>query len=120
MSRTIRFLLGTIETLMLRFIKSTVIKAWQIDICSFLVNRDKEAYFMQCLLLEASQQGIPNIVIDYTEGFYQSVRREFTDTLGDKIHHKLFIMIIFNQSFKPNMRDIGGIQLLETATDVNG
>ncbi|NMA91045.1 MAG: DNA phosphorothioation-dependent restriction protein DptH [Amphibacillus sp.] len=116
-----RFLLGTIEN-------SNAEVYWEYG-HKGLANRhllisgksgQGKTYFMQCLLLEASQQGIPNIVIDYTEGFLPNqLEREFTDTLGDKIHHKIVYHDNFPiNPFKPNMRDIGGIQLLETATDV--
>ena len=79
-----------------------------------------KTYFMQCLLLEASKQGIPNIVVDYTEGFLPNqLETEFSEYLGDKIIQK----IVYNEKFPinpfaKNSRDIGGIQLLETETDV--
>lgn len=116
-----RFLLGTIEN-------SNHEVYWEYG-HKGLANRhllisgksgQGKTYFMQCLLLEASNQGIPNIVIDYTEGFLPNqLEEEFTDTLGDKIKHK----IVYNENFPinpfmKNMRDIGGIQLLETETDV--
>ena len=79
-----------------------------------------KTYFMQCLLLEASKQGIPNIVVDYTEGFLPNqLEHEFKEYLGEKIKQK----IVYNEKFPINpfaksTRDIGGIQLLETETDV--
>ncbi|MCM3741907.1 DNA phosphorothioation-dependent restriction protein DptH [Oceanobacillus luteolus] len=79
-----------------------------------------KTYFMQCLLLEASKQGIPNVVIDYTEGFLPNqLEPAFLGYLGGKISQK----IVYNEKFPinpfmRNTRDIGGIELLETETDV--
>lgn len=79
-----------------------------------------KTYFMQCLLLEKSKMGIPSIVIDYTEGFLPNqLEPEFVDFLGDKITQK----IVYSEKlpinpFQKNQRDIGGIQLPESDTDV--
>ncbi|WP_179884966.1 DNA phosphorothioation-dependent restriction protein DptH [Bacillus sp. AFS015802] len=79
-----------------------------------------KTYFMQCLLLEKSKLGIPSIVIDYTEGFLPNqLEPEFVDFLGDKLKHK----IVYSEKlpinpFEKNVRDIGGIQLPESNTDV--
>src|SRR5690606_12754566 len=79
-----------------------------------------KTYFMQCLLLEKSKVGIPSIVIDYTEGFLPNqLEPEFLEYLGDKLKHK----IIYSEKlpinpFQKNVRDIGGIQLEESNTDV--
>jgi len=79
-----------------------------------------KTYFMQCLLLEKSKLGIPSIVIDYTEGFLPNqLEAEFVEYLGDKINQK----IVYSQKlpinpFQRNIRDIGGIQLPESNTDV--
>ncbi|MCZ8538303.1 DNA phosphorothioation-dependent restriction protein DptH [Paenisporosarcina quisquiliarum] len=79
-----------------------------------------KTYFMQCLLLEKSKLGIPSIVIDYTEGFLPNqLEPEFVEYLGDKINQK----IVYSEKlpinpFQRNIRDIGGIQLPESNTDV--
>ncbi|MFN7252935.1 MAG: DNA phosphorothioation-dependent restriction protein DptH [Anaerobacillus sp.] len=79
-----------------------------------------KTYFMQCLLLEKSKQGIPSIVIDYTEGFLPNqLEPEFVEYMGDKLKHK----IVFRDKlpinpFKINVRDIGGISLPETNIDI--
>jgi DNA phosphorothioation-dependent restriction protein DptH len=79
-----------------------------------------KTYFMQCLLLEKSKLGIPSIVIDYTEGFLPNqLEPEFVEYLGDKLKQK----IVYSEKlpinpFQKNIRDIGGIQLPESNTDV--
>ncbi|UYZ24026.1 DNA phosphorothioation-dependent restriction protein DptH [Mesobacillus jeotgali] len=79
-----------------------------------------KTYFMQCLLLEKSKMGIPSIVIDYTEGFLPNqLEPEFVEYLGNKITQK----IVYSEKlpinpFQKNQRDIGGIQLPESDTDV--
>jgi DNA phosphorothioation-dependent restriction protein DptH len=79
-----------------------------------------KTYFMQCLLLEKAKLGLPSIVIDYTEGFLPNqLEPEFVDFLGDKITQK----IVYSEKlpinpFLKNQRDIGGIQLPESDTDV--
>ncbi|WP_188207540.1 DNA phosphorothioation-dependent restriction protein DptH [Alkalibacillus aidingensis] len=79
-----------------------------------------KTYFMQCLLLEKAKRGIPSIVIDYTEGFLPNqLEPEFVEYLGHKIKQK----IVYNEKFpinpfSKNVRDIGGIELPESDTDV--
>lgn len=79
-----------------------------------------KTYFMQCLLLELSKCRISSIVIDYTEGFLPNqLEKEFLESLGDNLKQR----IVFNQQlpinpFKKNIRDIGGITLPESDTDV--
>ncbi|WP_085524488.1 DNA phosphorothioation-dependent restriction protein DptH [Tuberibacillus sp. Marseille-P3662] len=79
-----------------------------------------KTYFMQCLLLELSKRQLPSIVIDYTEGFLPNqLEQEFTDYLD----HQLKQTVVFNEQFpinpfKKNHRDIGGITLPESNTDV--
>ncbi|MFJ7850010.1 DNA phosphorothioation-dependent restriction protein DptH [Peribacillus sp. NPDC097206] len=79
-----------------------------------------KTYFMQCLLLEKAKLGIPSIVIDYTEGFLPNqLEPEFVEYLGDKLKQK----IVYSDKlpinpFQRNVRDIGGIQLPESNTDV--
>ncbi|AYA76012.1 DNA phosphorothioation-dependent restriction protein DptH [Bacillus sp. Y1] len=79
-----------------------------------------KTYFMQCLLLEKSKLGIPSIVIDYTEGFLPNqLEAEFVNYMGNKLKQK----IVFSDQlpinpFQKNVRDIGGITLPESNTDV--
>lgn len=79
-----------------------------------------KTYFMQCLLLEKAKLGISSIVIDYTEGFLPNqLEPEFVDYLGHKLKQK----IVYSEKlpinpFQKNTRDIGGIQLPESNTDV--
>ena len=79
-----------------------------------------KTYFMQCLLLEKSKQGIPSIVIDYTEGFLPNqLEDEFVQAMGTKLQQK----IVYSEQlpinpFQKNERDIGGITLPESNTDV--
>lgn len=79
-----------------------------------------KTYFMQCLLLELSKLGISNIVVDYTEGFLPNqLEPEFVSALGDKLKQK----IVFSEQFpvnpfSKNVRDIGGITLPESNTDI--
>ncbi|ALC90598.1 restriction endonuclease [Bacillus sp. FJAT-18017] len=79
-----------------------------------------KTYFMQCLLLEKSKLGISSIVIDYTEGFLPNqLEPEFVDFLGKKLKQK----IVYSEQlpinpFRKNVRDIGGIQLDESNTDI--
>ena len=79
-----------------------------------------KTYFMQCLLLEKSKLGLSSVVIDYTEGFLPNqLESEFVDYLGDKLKQK----IVYNEKFpinpfKKNERDIGGIKIPESNTDI--
>ena len=79
-----------------------------------------KTYFMQCILYELSKQGIPSIVVDYTEGFLPNqLEDEFVTRLGDKIKQH----IVFNEKlpinpFKQHEKNIGGITIEETETDV--
>lgn len=79
-----------------------------------------KTYFMQCLLLEKSKQGIPSIVIDYTEGFLPNqLEPEFVESLGAHLKQA----IVYSEKlpinpFQKNERDIGGIKIPEQNTDV--
>lgn len=79
-----------------------------------------KTYFMQCLLLEKSKQGIPSIVIDYTEGFLpDQLEEEFIGAMGSKLRHR----IVYNEKlpinpFKGSKRIIGGIEMPESHTDI--
>ncbi|WP_404458416.1 DNA phosphorothioation-dependent restriction protein DptH [Oceanobacillus kapialis] len=79
-----------------------------------------KTYFMQCLLLEKAKLGIPSIVIDYTEGFLPNqLESEFVEYLGDKLKQKIVYSEQFPiNPFSKNIRDIGGIELPESNTDV--
>lgn len=79
-----------------------------------------KTYFMQCLLLEKAKLGIPSIVIDYTEGFLPNqLEPEFVEFLGDKVKQKIVYSEKFPiNPFSKNVRDIGGIELPESNTDV--
>jgi len=79
-----------------------------------------KTYFMQCLLLELSKMGISSIVIDYTEGFLPNhLEPEFKAFLGPKLIQKIIYTEQFPiNPFKKNTRDIGGITLPESNTDV--
>lgn len=51
-----------------------------------------KTYFMQTLLLEQSLQGVPSIIIDYTDGFLPNQLEEtFKETLDGKIKHRVVI-----------------------------
>lgn len=119
--RNIRVLLGTAEN-------STRKIYWEYD-HSGLANRhllisgksgQGKTYFMQCLLLELSKQNISSIVIDYTEGFLPNqLEPEFIGFLGSKLNQR----VVYNEKvpinpFKRNIRDIGGITLPESDTDI--
>lgn len=79
-----------------------------------------KTYFMQCLLLELSIQNISSIVVDYTEGFLPNqLEPEFTNYLGSKLEQR----IVYNDKFpinpfRRNVREIGGLTLPESDTDV--
>lgn len=79
-----------------------------------------KTYFMQCLLLEKSKQEISSIVIDYTDGFLpHQLEDEFVEYLGSKLVQQ----IVYNNKlpinpFSRNIRDIGGIKLPESDTDI--
>ncbi|MGR9049737.1 DNA phosphorothioation-dependent restriction protein DptH [Halobacillus faecis] len=79
-----------------------------------------KTYFMQCLLLEQALHHISSIIIDYTEGFLPNqLEVEFVESLGEKLSQS----IVYNEGFpinpfKKNMRNIGGIELQETETDI--
>lgn len=79
-----------------------------------------KTYFMQCLLLEKSKQGIPSIVIDYTEGFLPNqLEPEFVEYLGDKYKQTVVYIEKFPiNPFKKNIREISGLTLPESETDV--
>ncbi|MGE7988525.1 DNA phosphorothioation-dependent restriction protein DptH [Lysinibacillus fusiformis] len=79
-----------------------------------------KTYFMQCLLLEKSKQGISSLIIDYTEGFLPTqLEAEFVAALGNKFKQQ----IVYTEKlpinpFSRNKRYIGTIELPETNTDI--
>ncbi|WP_375105969.1 DNA phosphorothioation-dependent restriction protein DptH [Lysinibacillus fusiformis] len=79
-----------------------------------------KTYFMQCLLLEKAKQGISSIVIDYTEGFLPNqLESEFLDFLGDRLKQQIvYLNKLPINPFTRNTRDIGGITLPESDTDI--
>ncbi|MDV2884690.1 DNA phosphorothioation-dependent restriction protein DptH [Alkalihalophilus pseudofirmus] len=79
-----------------------------------------KTYFMQCLLLEKAKNGLSSIVIDYTEGFLPNqLETEFTEALGDNLKQQIVYTDKFPiNPFKKNERDIGGLTLPESETDV--
>ncbi|KQL33524.1 DNA phosphorothioation-dependent restriction protein DptH [Bacillus sp. FJAT-25509] len=79
-----------------------------------------KTYFMQCLLLELSKLGISNVVVDYTEGFLPNqLEPEFVGALGEKLRQKIVYSEQFPVNpFSKNVRDIGGISLPESNTDI--
>ncbi|MFI2859250.1 DNA phosphorothioation-dependent restriction protein DptH [Paenibacillus sp. JSM ZJ436] len=119
--RNIRVLIGTAENSSRKIF-------WEYDHAG-LANRhllisgksgQGKTYFMQCLLLELSKQDISSIVIDYTEGFLPNqLEPEFVGFLGPKLNQR----VVYNEKvpinpFKRNIRDIGGITLPESDTDI--
>lgn len=79
-----------------------------------------KTYFMQCLLLELSKIGVSSIVVDYTEGFLPNqLEPEFKEFFGSKLIQRVIYTEKFPiNPFKKNIRDIGGITLPESNTDI--
>ncbi|XZF74904.1 DNA phosphorothioation-dependent restriction protein DptH [Bacillus sp. AL-1R] len=79
-----------------------------------------KTYFMQCLLLELSKLGISNIIVDYTEGFLPNqLEPEFVSGLGENLKQRIVLTEQFPVNpFSKNTRDIGGITLPESNTDI--
>ncbi|MFD0672238.1 DNA phosphorothioation-dependent restriction protein DptH [Cohnella sp. GCM10027633] len=79
-----------------------------------------KTYFMQCLLLELSKQQVSSIVVDYTEGFLPTqLEPEFVNYLGNKLNQRIVFTEKFPiNPFRRNVRDIGGLTLPESDTDV--
>ncbi|WP_295592626.1 DNA phosphorothioation-dependent restriction protein DptH [uncultured Methanobrevibacter sp.] len=67
-----------------------------------------KTYFIQRMLKELSNQGIPSIIIDYTDGFKKSkLEKEFVESLGDKIdQHLVFIDKFPLNPFKRNLIEL--------------
>ena len=67
-----------------------------------------KTYFIQRMLKELSNQGIPSIIIDYTDGFKKSkLEDEFKEALGDKIEQHLVLINKFPLNpFKRNLIEL--------------
>jgi len=70
--------------------------------------------------MENSKLGVSSIVVDYTEGFLPNqLESEFLEFLGSKLNQRIVFRDQFPiDPFKNNSRDIGGISLPESNTDV--
>lgn len=80
-----------------------------------------KSYFIQCLLLELSQQGISNIIFDYTDGFKSSkLETEFKDSMGDNLEQFLVALNKFPiNPFKRNKKELDeDIYIDEDDTDI--
>lgn len=79
-----------------------------------------KTYFMQALLMEQALQGIPSIIIDYTDGFLPNQLEEtFNDALAGKVKHRVVIQqkLPINP-FTQHEADYGGILMKEQSIDV--
>ena len=67
-----------------------------------------KTYFIQRMLKELSNQGIPSIIIDYTDGFKKSkLEDEFKEALGDRIDQHLVLINKFPLNpFKRNLIEL--------------
>lgn len=67
-----------------------------------------KTYFIQRMLKELSNQGIPSIIIDYTDGFKKSKLEDaFKESLGDKIDQHLVLIKKFPLNpFKRNLIEL--------------
>ena len=67
-----------------------------------------KTYFIQRILKELSNQGIPSIIIDYTDGFKKSKLEDaFKESLGDKIDQHLVLIEKFPLNpFKRNLIEL--------------
>lgn len=80
-----------------------------------------KSYFIQCLLMELSNFGISNIIIDYTDGFKKSqLEDEFKEVMKDRIQQFLVIKDKFPLNpFKINKKEIDeGEYINEDYSDV--
>ena len=81
-----------------------------------------KTYFIQRMLKELSNQGIPSIIIDYTDGFKKSkLEEEFKEALGDKIEqHLVFINKFPLNPFKRNLIELDDELYPESNVSVAG
>ena len=81
-----------------------------------------KTYFIQRMLKELSNQGVPSIIIDYTDGFKKSKLEDaFKDALGDKIEqHLVFINKFPLNPFKRNLIELDDEYYPESNVSVAG
>lgn len=81
-----------------------------------------KTYFIQRMLKELSNQGIPSIIIDYTDGFKKSkLEKAFTVSLGDKIEQHLVLVNKFPLNpFKRNLIELDDEYYPENNVSVAG
>ena len=79
-----------------------------------------KTYFMQCLLLEKSKQGISSLIVDYTEGFLPNqLEDEFIKALGDRFKQRVvYTDKLPINPFTRNTRFIGSIEIPESNIDI--
>lgn len=80
-----------------------------------------KSYFIQCLLLELSKQGVSNIIFDYTDGFKSSkLEPEFRAAMGGNLEQFLVALNKFPiDPFKRNQKELDeGIYIDEDDTDI--
>ena len=79
-----------------------------------------KTYFMQCLLLEKSKQGISSLIVDYTEGFLPNqLEDEFIEALGVRFKQR----VVYTEKlpinpFTRNTRFIGSMEIPESNIDI--
>lgn len=67
-----------------------------------------KSYFIQCLLLELSRQGVSNIIFDYTDGFKNSkLETKFKELMGDNLEQFIVALDKFPiNPFKRNKKEL--------------
>lgn len=79
-----------------------------------------KTYAIQTMLADLSNQGIPSIIFDYTEGFRSDqLEEEFKDQIGSKINQR----IVYSQGipinpFRFQEIEVGGEYILESHIDI--
>lgn len=79
-----------------------------------------KTYFMQCLLLELSRQGVSSIIVDYTDGFLpEQLEEEFKTALGDKFKQRIvYTDQLPINPFSRTVRHIANIEMAESNIDI--
>lgn len=79
-----------------------------------------KTYFMQCLLLEKSRQGVPSIIVDYTDGFLpDQLEEEFVEALGDKFKQRfVYTEQLPINPFSRTVRQIANMTMAESNIDI--
>ncbi|MGG1192869.1 DNA phosphorothioation-dependent restriction protein DptH [Solibacillus isronensis] len=79
-----------------------------------------KTYFMQCLLLEKSRQGVPSIIVDYTDGFLpDQLEDEFVMALGDKFKQRfVYTEQLPINPFSRTVRQIANMTMQESNIDI--